>query len=76
MSAAMVYTTFTKEIEDYLQAKLPDLPPLVAQEIGAHIGAKIMILVSDMLREYDRDIKWQISKGSTLRRHGKLKSEE
>lgn len=61
MSANMIYTKFATDIEEYLKGKLPDLPAHIAQEIGAHIGNKTMILVNDMILEYNRHIKMTIS---------------
>ena len=75
MSINMVYTEFTKDLATYLQGKLPDLPPYTAQEIGTHIGNKVMILVNDMMREYDRELKWAARK-RTYRRENKSAMEE
>ena len=61
MSANMIYTKFATDIEEYLKGKLPDLPAHIVQEIGAHIGNKTMILVNDMILEYNRHIKMTIS---------------
>ena len=61
MSANMIYTKFATDIEEYLKDKLPDLPAHIVQEIGAHIGNKTMILVNDMILEYNRHIKMTIS---------------
>lgn len=68
MSMAMVYTEFAKDIEKYLISKLPALPEHTAQEIGAHISNKIIICMSDMLREYEKDMKLTIRKGSYRRK--------
>lgn len=64
MSVSMVYTDFVKDLTEYLEGKLPDIPVTTAQEIGAHIGNKVIILVQDMMLEYDRVFKFKISKGT------------
>lgn len=76
MSMNTVYTTFSKDLENYLRDKLSDIPPHVAQEIGTHIGYKVMVLVYDMIREYDRDLKFQMSKNSRRRNHYGAEEEE
>lgn len=58
MSMSKVYTEFSKDIEKYLQDKLPDIPSSTVQEIGAHIGNKVIILVFDMIREHDKNLKY------------------
>ena len=75
MSMNMVYTEFAKDLEKYLQNKLVDIPPHLAEEIGVHIANKTMILVSDMMREYDRELKCQMRKNA-LRRHKTTSSME
>ena len=57
MSMDMVYSKHVEEIGKYLASKLPDVPPHTAQEIAAYIGQKTHILVVDMLREYEREIR-------------------
>ena len=69
MSMGMVYTEFAKDIEKYLNSKLPEMPVHTAQEIGSHIGNKVAILVSDMMREYDRELKWNMSKNARSRKY-------
>lgn len=68
MSISMVYTTFENDLKEYLKGKLPDLPVHIAQEIGAHITNKTMILVSDMMREYDRELRLRMNKSSLRHR--------
>lgn len=70
MSVGMVYSNFEKELVEYLQSKLPDLPSYTKQEIGSHISNKVVILVSDLMREYDRELKWNMSKNARQRKYG------
>lgn len=67
MSMDMVYTQHTRELEEYLKGKLPDMPAHTAQEIAAHIGNKTMILVSDMMRAYDRHVTLSASRRARQR---------
>lgn len=76
MSMAMIYTEFAKDIEKYLIGKLPEMPEHTAQEIGAHISNKMMICVNDMLREYDRELKWRMSKNAQKRRYESRESQK
>lgn len=57
MSMDMIYTKHAEEIGKYLESKLPDVPPHTAQEIAAYIGQKTHVLVIDLLREYEKDIR-------------------
>ena len=41
-------TEFLNDIERYLNSKLPELPEYIAMEIGAYIGNRVGIFVSDM----------------------------
>ena len=70
MSMAMIYTEFAKDIEKYLIGKLPEMPEHTAQEIGSHISNKVVILVSDMMREYDRELKWNMSRHARRHKYG------
>ena len=54
MSINTIYNDFAKDIEKYLNEKLPDLPPATAMEIGAHISNKSAILISDLWVEQVR----------------------
>lgn len=76
MSISMLYSTFEQELVVYLHSKLPDLPTHTTQEIGAHITNKTIILINDMIREYDRELKLQISKGKRRYKNEFTKDEE
>ena len=49
-----IYSDCAKDIEEYLIAKLPDISPATAKEIGAYISYKCSILVSDLFVEQVR----------------------
>lgn len=55
MSLNMVYTKHMEELQTYLVSKLPDMPVHTAQEIAAYIGQKTVVLVHDLLREYEKE---------------------
>ena len=59
MSLNMVYTNHMNDIQTYLSGKLPEVPSHIVQEIAAHISNRTAILVSDMMREYDREIRYK-----------------
>ena len=62
MSVSTIYTDFSKDIENYLNEKLPDLPPATAMEIGAHISNKLVILISDLWLEQVRQDKLEMAR--------------
>lgn len=57
-----IYSDFAKDIEEYMTAKLPDIPPATAKEIGAYISYKCSILVSDLFVEQVRRDKLEASR--------------
>lgn len=54
MSISTIYNDFAKDIEKYLQEKLPDMPTATTMEIGAYMSNKLSIMIMDLWGEQIR----------------------
>ena len=50
-----IFTEYAKDVAEYLESKLPDVPTHTVMEIAEYIGSKTCILTADLLRERDRE---------------------
>ena len=75
MSMNMVYTKHMDDIQIYLTGKLPEVPQHIVQEIAAHISNRTAILVSDMMREYDREIRYKANRTAEFKERLKKAAE-
>lgn len=58
-----IYQQFDKDVTEYLNSKLPDVPAHTAMEISAYISQKVGILIMDERREYEREYRRVMTMG-------------
>lgn len=62
------YTSYMKDVEKYLTAKLPDIKECDAMDISSYVAARVAVLVNDAVDENNRMWKALIREGHMIKR--------